>query len=100
MGPLAKYVSGKSGGLGEVVSALCEGLTERGIDVHLATLNLKKRFQRESRLDEQEWREIRYKIDAGRIHLVSSSIFENNPGAYAGDVLRTAAEFRGRSSTV
>ncbi len=94
MGALAKYVSGKSGGLGEVVSALCEGLTERGIDVHLATLNLKKRFQRESRLDDREWREIRYKIDAGRIHLISSSIFENNAGAYAGDILRTAAEFQ------
>ncbi len=94
MGALAKYISGKSGGLGEVVSALCEGLTERGIGVHLATLNLKKRFQRESQLDEREWREIRYKIDAERIHLVSSAIFENNPGAYAGDPLRTAAEFQ------
>jgi len=94
MGALAKYISGKSGGLGEVVSALCEGLTERGIHVHLATLNLKKRFQRESRLDEREWREIRYKIDAERIHLVSSAIFENHTGAYAGDPLRTAAEFQ------
>jgi glycogen synthase len=94
MGALAKYISGKSGGLGEVVSALCEGLTERGIEVHLATLNLKKRFQRESRLDEREWREIRYKIDADKIHLVSSAVFENNPGAYAGDPLQTAAEFQ------
>ena len=53
MGPLARYISGKSGGQGEVVSALCEGLTSRGIDVHLATLNLKKRFQRESKMDER-----------------------------------------------
>jgi len=51
---------------GEVVSALCEGLLERGIDVHLATLNLKKRFQRESDLDEYGWRAIRYKIDSER----------------------------------
>jgi len=48
MGPLARYISGKSGGMGEVITALCEGLTERGIDCHLATLNLKKRFQREN----------------------------------------------------
>jgi len=42
MGALARYISGKSGGQGEVVSALCEGLSDRGIDVHLVTLNLKK----------------------------------------------------------
>ena len=29
MGPLARYISGKSGGLGEVISALCEGLDNR-----------------------------------------------------------------------
>jgi len=44
MGVLAKYISGKSGGQGEVISALCEGLIDRGIEVHLATLNLKKGF--------------------------------------------------------
>jgi|GEM_PF-205871 len=44
---LAGYISGKSGGLGDVVSALCVGLTERGIECHLATINLKKRFQKE-----------------------------------------------------
>lgn len=31
MGPLSRYISGKSGGLGEVVAALCDGLTQRGI---------------------------------------------------------------------
>ncbi|MBN2515534.1 MAG: glycogen/starch synthase [Deltaproteobacteria bacterium] len=94
MGPLARYISGKSGGLGEVVSALCEGLIERNIDVHLTTLNLKKRFQRESSLDETEWREIRYKTDADKIHLVSSSIFSGLSGAYAGDPRLNAAEFQ------
>jgi len=94
MGALAKYISGKSGGQGDVVSALCEGLSERGIDVHLVTLNLKKRFQRESDLDELGWRAIRYKIDSERIHLVSSSIFADNLSAYGGDPIATAAEFQ------
>jgi len=94
MGPLARYISGKSGGLGEVVSALCEGLTNRGIDVHLVTLNLKKRFQRECMLDEGEWREIRYTLDADKIHLVSSAVFSDLMNAYAGDPLLTAAEFQ------
>jgi len=94
MGPLARYISGKSGGLGEVVSALCEGLIERNIDVHLTTLNLKKRFQRESRLGETEWREIRYRTDADKVHLVSSSIFAGLSGAYAGDPRLNAAEFQ------
>ncbi|MGO9139522.1 MAG: glycogen/starch synthase [Syntrophales bacterium] len=94
MGALARYITGKSGGQGEVISALCEGLTERGIDVHLVTLNLKKRFQREMHLDEQQWREIRYKIDPEKIHLISSAIFADNLSAYAGDPLMTAAEFQ------
>lgn len=94
MGALARYISGKSGGLGEVVSAICEGLTERGIDVHLVTLNLKKRFQRDSMLDEKEWREIRYHVDPDRIHLVSSSVFAEYMNAYEGDPLATAAEFQ------
>lgn len=94
MGPLARYISGKSGGQGEVVSALCEGLTSRGIEVHLATLNLKKRFQRESKMNENEWREVRYKTYPEKIHLVSSAVFADNMSAYAGNQLATAAEFQ------
>ena len=94
MGQLARYISGKSGGQGEVVSALCEGLTERGIEVHIATLNLKKRFRRESRMSEEEWRSIRYKTYADYIHLVSSAVFADNMSAYSGNPLLTAAEFQ------
>jgi len=94
MGDIARYISGKSGGLGEVVSALCEGLIDRNIDVHLATINLKKRFQRESHLDESSWRKIRYQIDSDNIHLVSSSVFEDLDGAYAGNPRLNAAEFQ------
>jgi glycogen synthase len=94
MGNLARYISGKAGGLGEVVSALCEGLGARGIDCHLATLDLKKRFQRESNMDESAWREIRYKIDPDKVHLVSSSIFTDLSCAYSGNPLLNAAEFQ------
>ena len=94
LGGLAKYISGKSGGQGEVISALCEGLTERGVDVHLAVLNLKKRFQRESRLSAQQWREVRYKIDPEKIHLVSSGVYSDLLSAYGGNPLLNAAEFQ------
>jgi glycogen synthase len=93
MGPLAHFISGKSGGLGEVVSALCEGLIERNIDVHLATLNLKRRFQKESQIDEGTWRDIRYHTEPDKIHLISSAVFDGLSGAYAGDPRLNAAEF-------
>ena len=94
MGELGRYVSGKSGGLGDVVAALCEGLNEQGIECHLAIINLKKRFQQESRLNEKEWREIRYQIDSDKIHLISSSIFSVLSSAYGGDPLLNAVEFQ------
>jgi len=94
MGSLARYISGKSGGLGEVVSALSEGLRARGINCHLATLNLKRRFQEESGMDEHAWRQVRYKVDPDKIHLVSSSIYANLPSAYSGNPLSNAAEFQ------
>lgn len=94
MGTLARFISGKSGGQGEVVSALCEGLTERGLEVHLAILNLKKRFQRELQMSEVQWREARYRIDPENIHLISSSLFADNLSAYSGDAIATAAEFQ------
>ncbi len=94
MGALARFISGKSGGQGEVVSALCEGLTERGLEVHLAVLNLKKRFQRELQMSEVQWREARYRIDPENIHLISSMLFADNLSAYSGDPLATAAEFQ------
>ena len=94
LGALARFISGKSGGQGEVVSALCEGLAERGLDVHLALLNLKKRFQREAQMSELQWREVRYKIDSDKIHLISSAVFADNLSAYAGDPILTAVEFQ------
>ncbi|MCG6535536.1 MAG: glycogen/starch synthase, partial [Syntrophales bacterium LBB04] len=94
MGPLARYISGKSGGLGEVIAALSGGLTERGIECHLATPNLKKRFQKESNIDEEAWQAMRRCTDPERIHLVNSSIFAHLPSVYAGNPLLNAAEFQ------
>ncbi len=94
MGPLARYIYGKSGGMGEVVSALCEGLTNRGIECHLATLNLSRRFQQESHLNDAQWRKITDTIDPDRIHLVNSTVFNNLQNAYAGNPVVNAAEFQ------
>jgi len=94
MGPLARYISGKSGGLGEVIATLCEGLNQRGIDCHLATLNLRKRFQRECSLGEASWFAIRHRLDPKRIHLVNSSLFSSMANSYAGNPIETAAEFQ------
>ncbi|MBN1436882.1 MAG: glycogen/starch synthase [Sedimentisphaerales bacterium] len=94
MGKFAQYVSGKSGGLGDVISALCKGLTERKIPAHLVTLNLPRRFQQESQISEQEWVQRRHKLNPENVHLVTSSIYDEYRSAYEGDPLRTAAEFQ------
>ena len=94
MGPLAGFISGKSGGLGEVIAALCEGLTQSGINCHLATMNLRRRFQQESNLNDDQWAKIVSTIDPDRIHLVNSAVFEELSSAYAGDPARNAAELQ------
>ena len=94
MGGMAKFISGKSGGLGEVIAALCGGLTERGVDCHMATLNLPRRFQRESHIDDGEWQRLRHSVDPARVHLVSSSAFGDLESPYAGDPIRNAVEFQ------
>ncbi len=66
MGGLANVISGKSGGLGEVIAALCGGLTERGVECHIATLNLPRRFQRESHIDDEHWQRLRHSINPVR----------------------------------
>ena len=94
MGEFAQYVSGKSGGMGEVVSALCQGLADREIPVHLITLNLVRRFQEEAGLSEDEWNRKRHHIDPKQVHLVTSSLFENHRSAYDGEPVVNAAEFQ------
>ena len=94
MGQFAKYVSGKSGGLGEVVSALCQGLLARHIPVHLITINLTKRFREEAGLSEAEWIQKRQQLNPENVHLVSSAVFEGYRSAYDGWPLANAAEFQ------
>ncbi|OHB65583.1 MAG: hypothetical protein A2Y76_12295, partial [Planctomycetes bacterium RBG_13_60_9] len=94
MGQFAKYVSGKSGGLGEVISALCKGLSVRGIPVHLLTINLAARFREEAGLTESEWIQKRHRLNPENVHLVSSSIYEGYRSAYDGSPLANAAEFQ------
>ncbi len=94
MGQFAKYVSGKSGGLGEVISALCKGLSERNIPVHLITLNLSRRFREEAGMSEAEWIQTRHRLNPENVHLVSSAIFEGYRSAYDGSPPANAAEFQ------
>lgn len=94
LGVLAKYVSGKSGGMGEVISALCKGLSERKIPTHLITLNLKKRFREEAHMSDGEWIQSRHKLNPENIHLVSSAEFEDYRSAYEGNPVQTASEFQ------
>lgn len=94
MGPLARFISGKSGGLGEVISALCEGLTQRDIECHLATINLSSRFQQENHLNDDQWGKITHTIDPEHIHLVNSAVFDNLTDAYAGNPVLNAVEFQ------
>lgn len=94
MGQFARYVSGKSGGLGEVVSALCKGLSVRGVPVHLITINLIRRFREEAGLSESEWIQKRHRLNPENVHLVSSAIFEGYRSAYDGSPPANAAEFQ------
>ncbi|MBE0558095.1 MAG: glycogen/starch synthase, partial [Proteobacteria bacterium] len=94
MGPLARFISGKSGGLGDVIATLCEGLTQRGIECHLATLNLTRRFQQENNLSDDQWEKAVHTIDPEHIHLVNSALFDNLTDAYAGNPILSAAEFQ------
>ena len=94
MGEFAQFVSGKSGGMGEVVSALCKGLADRRVPVHLITLNLARRFREESGLSETEWVQKRHQIHPENVHLVTSALYEDYRSAYDGNPLINAAEFQ------
>jgi len=100
MGQFARFVAGKSGGMGEVVAALCRGLTERSIPTRLITLNLKKRFREKAGLSEQEWIQQRHQLYPESIYLVSSSRYEDYQSAYDGDPIDTASEFQRQAVNV
>jgi len=96
MGEFAKYVAGKSGGMGEVVSALCRGLWDRGIPAYVVTLNLKRRFMEKSGIDREEYIKEIFRVPHDHIKMIDSAIFENHASPYDGDPKQTAAEFQKR----
>ena len=96
MGEFAKYVTGKSGGMGEVVAALCAGLWERGVPTYVITLNLKKRFMEKSGIREDEYIEEIFHVPHDHIKMIDSAMFENYMSPYDGDPRLTAAEFQKR----
>ncbi|OHB53502.1 MAG: hypothetical protein A2Y12_17985 [Planctomycetes bacterium GWF2_42_9] len=94
MGDFAKYVSGKSGGMGEVVAALCRGLSEKGILTYIITLNLKRTFMEKSGISRDEFIYKSYHLPNDNIKTVDSALFENYMSAYDGDPRVTASEFQ------
>ena len=94
LGDFAQYVSGKSGGMGEVVAALCRGLSNRGVRTYIITLNLQRKFMEHSGMSKEEYIENLYHLPRDKIKMVDSSLFENYMSAYDGDPRATAAEFQ------
>jgi glycogen synthase len=94
MGEFAKYVSGKSGGMGEVVAALCRGLSDKEILTYVVTLNLKRKFMQKAGLSKEEFIKQTYHLPRENIKIVDSALFENYMSAYDGNPLVTAAEFQ------
>ena len=94
MGDFAKYISGKSGGMGEVVAALCRGLSEKEILTYVITLNLKRKFMEKSGMGRDEYIHKSYHLPRDNIKTIDSSLFENYMSAYDGDPRVTAAEFQ------
>jgi glycogen synthase len=94
MGEFAKFVTGKSGGMGEVVAALCRGLSDNEILTYIITLNLKRQFMTKAGLSKEEFIRETYHLPRENIKVVDSSLFENYMSAYDGNPIITAAEFQ------
>ena len=94
MGDFAKYVAGKSGGMGEVVAALCTGLYNKDVLIYVVTLNLERRFVEKSGMSRHDYMQKLFHLPRDKIKTVDSSLFENYSSAYDGDPRATAAEFQ------
>ena len=94
MGEFAKFVTGKSGGMGEVVAALCRGLSDNEILTYIITLNLKRQFMARAGLSKEEFIKETYHLPRENIKVVDSSLFENYMSAYDGNPIITASEFQ------
>ena len=80
--------------MGEVVAALCRGLSNRGVKTYIITLNLQRKFMEHSGMSKEEYIENLYHLPRDKIKFVDSSLFENYMSAYDGDPRATAAEFQ------
>lgn len=89
-----QYVSGRSPDLGEVVSALCRGLSQRRIPVHVVTLDLPKRFREEGGRTGAGLSQRDHPIDPAGVHLVASARYRGYASAYDGDAAANAADFQ------
>ncbi|MBN2019742.1 MAG: glycogen/starch synthase [Sedimentisphaerales bacterium] len=94
MGDFAKYVSGKSGGMGEVVAALCRGLAKKDVLTYIITLNLERKFVESSGISRHDYIQNLYHLPRDKIKTVDSSLFEDYSSAYDGDPRATAVEFQ------
>jgi glycogen synthase len=94
LGDFAQYVSGKSGGMGEVVAALCRGLSNKDVLTYIITLNLERKFVESSGISRQDYIQNLYHLPRDKIKTVDSPLFENYRSAYDGDPKATAAEFQ------
>ncbi len=97
LGQFAKYVAGKSGGMGEVVAALCRGLAEREIPTYVIIPNLKKRYMQESGMKQDEYVQHIYHVAHDHIKMIDSALYENYMSPYDGDPRVTAGEFQTRA---
>ncbi|MFA7707902.1 MAG: glycogen/starch synthase [Candidatus Pacearchaeota archaeon] len=93
-GEFAPYISGKSGGLGEVVCSLHSGLKKLGLLTYLITGGFERRFLEEAKIDKYEFMKKRHSLDHGNIKLVSSPLFSDKWDAYDGNEEENAAEFQ------
>jgi glycogen synthase len=80
--------------MGEVVAALCRGLSEKEILTYVITLNLKRKFMEKSGMGRDEYIHKSYHLPRDNIKTIDSSLFENYMSAYDGDPRVTAAEFQ------
>ncbi|MBP8303597.1 MAG: glycogen/starch synthase [Phycisphaerae bacterium] len=88
------YRSGRSGDLGEVLSALCRGLSQRRIPVHVVTLDLPRRFRGEAGGTGSEPIQRGHSTEPAGVHLVASARYRGCASAYDGDAAANAAEFQ------
>jgi len=98
MGPGARSIAARAGGLGDICSAQIHGLFERGVDVYLAMPNYRNVFRKNGqRLPEIDIRSHRQEMPGSRIHLAQDRSFFYHPKLFRNtdwDNIRLALAFQ------